>query len=208
MIYKGPVAAETLLADLTLLGESRETLRESAIEFSGVWVGRAPFDGPKRYVSQLLDHAKLDDVEQYYQRYLTAARKLPNPPTGPMVEGLKTLAIMASQRKKFTEQVDYLEEAVALVAEAPDLRALLREARERAKEGAEHSLAALLEKVTTEPKNGKAYLALADAYRRNGEPEKAVENYKNALRNEPSLFVAAGKLAWILATHPLSLIHI
>lgn len=203
VIYKGPTTTETLLADLALLNADPEALRKAGTPFSGRWAEEAPFVGPKKYIAQLLDHKKLSDTERYYERYLAVERQLPEPPTGPMVEALKILANIGSQRGNLNAAVAYLEEAVALVPQAPDLRVLLKDAQEKAsKAPLENSLEILLAQVKREPKNGKVHLALGDAYRENGKPAKAVESYKNALRNEPELFVAAGRLAWMLATHP------
>ncbi|MGJ8655728.1 MAG: ASPIC/UnbV domain-containing protein [Akkermansiaceae bacterium] len=202
VIYKGTVSSETILADIALLGAQPEILRNAATPFSGLWASSSPFVGPKSYITQLLDHKKIDDVERYYQRYLTLERTNPNPPTAPMVEALKVLSTIASQRKDFNNSVAYLKESVALVPQAPDLRALLKQEQDKAEKALGQSVEGLLAKVTADPKNGKAHLALADAYRNSGEPVKAVESYKNALRTDPDIFVAAGKLAWLLATHP------
>ena len=136
------------------------------------------------------------------QRFVNVELGLPNPPTAPVIEGLKTLASISGHRKNFNQQVDYLKKAVALVPEAEDLKLLLSSAKQNAKLIESNSLENLLAKVAAEPKNGKAHLALADVQRANGKAVEAVESYKNALRTDPSLTVAAGKLAWLLATSP------
>ncbi|MGJ8724735.1 MAG: ASPIC/UnbV domain-containing protein [Roseibacillus sp.] len=203
VIYKGPVAAETLLADLALLEADSETLRSNATPFAGIWADGPPLVGPKSYVTRLLDYKKLADAERYYRRYVEMERSLPDTPSGPMIEALKFLALLASRTENFAPAVAHLEEAISIVPEDPELQQLLKEAQEKLK-GATPTdlLSPLLAKVEAEPKNGKAHLELADAYRNLGEAAKAVESYKNTLRNDPKLFVAAGKLAWILATHP------
>lgn len=203
VIYKGPASAKTVLADLPLLNADSETRRKGATPFSGRWADAPPLAGPKSYVAQLLDHKMLADTKRYYERYLAVERKLSTASIGPMVESLKTLAAIASGRGDFNTAVTHLKEAVNLVPQAADLKALLAEAEDKSKTTRPNkALQALLDRVATEPTNGKAYLDLGDAYRSIGNPAKAVESYKNALRNEPKLFVAAGRLAWILASHP------
>ena len=201
VIYKGPVTTDTIIADMKLLDAPAETLRHHATPFNGLWVSPAPFSSPKRYIKQLLDHQKVNDTERYYKRFVDVELRLPNPPTAPVVEGLKTLASISSHKKDFNQQVNYLKQAVALVPQAKDLQTLLQKALFSANQTEKKSLENLLAKVAAEPKNGKAHLALADLQRAKGLAAEAVESYKNALKTDPSLSIAAGKLSWLLATH-------
>ncbi|MGJ8724733.1 MAG: ASPIC/UnbV domain-containing protein [Roseibacillus sp.] len=203
VVYKGPVAAETLLADLALLEADSVTLRNKATPFSGRWAAGPPLIGPKRYVARLLDFKKVVDAERYYRRYLELERKFPDSPSGPRASALKFLAFVASGREDYASAISYLEEAVSLFPQEPEFQQLLKTAQDKRRlSSPKETLKPLLAQVEAEPKNGQAHLALADGYRDMGEPAKAIESYKNALRREPGLFVAAGKLAWILATHP------
>ena len=200
-IYKGATTAETVLADMALLDASPEILRDQATPFSGRWAGAPPLIGPKKYIGQLLDHTRVSDTERYYERYLTLERQLPEQTIGLMVDALKNLAVITSQRGDARAAVSYLQEAVALVPESADLQLRLENMKKKAEQiSAEDPLPSLLAQVEKDPKNGKAHLALGDAYREKGKTVAAVESYKNALRNDPKLFVAAGKLAWIFGT--------
>lgn len=200
VIYKGPVTASQLLNDIELLGENSQTLRKAATPFSGRWAEEAPLIGPTNYVKQLLDHEEIEDLETYYQRYLDLEFQLPNPATTPMIEAQKTLASIALSRKEFHAAIDYLTEALALAPQAPELLTLLQKAQRQAQ--AQKNLEDQIAAVKKNPQIGAAHLALGDAYRDLGNHQEAVTSYKNALRNDPQLLVAAGKLAWILATHP------
>ena len=202
VLYKGPIASKALLSDLTLCGADAETLRQNGTPFSGFWAEEAPFVSPQGYITQFLDYKRVKDVKVYYERYLKLERTDSNPSVGAMVQGLKTLATIATERQKFSAAVAYLEEAIALAPQAPDLQPLLQEAVNSAANSERDLIANLLAKLETEPKNGEVHLALGDAYRQSGESKKAVESYKNALRANPRLFAAAGRLAWILGTHP------
>ena len=203
VIYKGAANAETILADMALLGADPETLRNEGTPFAGKWVSPVPVVGPGKYVAQLLDHKMVADTERYYERYLKIERQYSAKPISSMVDGLKILATIASSRKNFEGAVSYLKEAVDLAPQAKDLQPLLKKAEMGVfKARAESSLEPLLAKVQANPTDGNAHLALANAYRTSGKTAEAVESYKNALSNDPKLFVAAGRLAWILATHP------
>ena len=202
VLYKGPVEAETLLADLVLLEADRETLREEATPFSGRWASRPPRIGPQNYVLQLLDFQNLADTRRYYARYSESERRNPSAMVETRVSILKNEAAFVSQFGDFEIAISSLEQAAALAPQDPELPVLLKDAREKAAQSPKGQLEALLAQVEAEPENGKAHFALADAYRERQEFAKAVKSYKETLRRDPKLYVAAGKLAWILASHP------
>lgn len=202
VLYKGPVSAETLLADFSLLGAGREALRKEATPFSGTWASAPPRVGPQNYVLQLLDYKNLADTKRYYARYLASEQRKPYALVETRVDTLKSYAALSSQLGDYQIAVLALREVGALTPQDPEWSALLEEAQDKLEESSKSQLESLLAEVAAEPESGKAHLALADAYRARKDYAKAVESYKQTLRYEPKLFVAAGKLAWILASHP------
>ena len=206
VIYKGPVSAEALIRDLALLDADRETMRKAATPFRGRWAGHPPSIGVSRFVGQLLDHNQLDDAKKFIFRYLASERRAPSASVSPMVGALRYSALFAMLSRDYEAAIVALEEALAIVPEDAEFQGLLAEAKAqiaKQKAGkAQSPLANLLAQVESNPKSGKAHLDLANAYRDLKDYPNALASYKNALRNDPKLFVAAGRLAWILATHP------
>ena len=209
VIYKGPVHPEALIHDLELLDADAETLRKAATPLTGRWTGSPPSIGVSDFVRQLLDRNQLSNAEKFVSRYLTSERNAPNATLSSMITALRTSALLVSNRGKYTEAMASLKEALQLTPQNLEIQSLLAEVEAKANiagqavtEKAQRELAALQAKVEAAPTSGAAHLALADAYRANGNYSKAIEGYKNTLRNDPKLFVAAGKLAWIFGSHP------
>lgn len=203
VIYKGAVSAEALMRDLALLDADRETVRKAATPFTGRWADGPPSIGVTRFVGQLLDHKQLDDAKRFISRYLVSERKDPSARVSAMVSALRYSALFSNLSHDYEAAIVALEEALAIVPQDAELQGLLAEAQAQLTNQKKQSpLANLLLKVESEPKNGQAHLDLANAYRDLNDYPNAIAGYKNALRNDPKLLVAAGRLAWILATHP------
>jgi tetratricopeptide (TPR) repeat protein len=67
-IYKGPVRAAQLLADLKLAGADANQRRDASIPFPGVWVGDAGRADPQRVANLMLDHDEADAAIEYLER--------------------------------------------------------------------------------------------------------------------------------------------
>lgn len=64
------------------------------------------------------------------------------------------------------------------------------------------ALQMLNQAIETLPETSRHYMLRAQCFLSLGQPEKAVVDYKNALKVEPDYFLANNNFAWLLATHP------
>ena len=78
VIYRGPVSVDQALADLQLLGESSEALRDEATPFTGQWRAEVPKANPMRVLSQLVDANKLSEGIEYLERYAAILAESPD----------------------------------------------------------------------------------------------------------------------------------
>jgi tetratricopeptide (TPR) repeat protein/thiol-disulfide isomerase/thioredoxin len=67
-IYKGPVHADQLLADLKLSTASPDQRRDASIPFPGVWLNKAGRADPLRVANLMLDHDEPDAAVRYLDR--------------------------------------------------------------------------------------------------------------------------------------------
>ena len=69
VIYKGPVAADQVIADLELLDLSPHALRKRAVPFPGRWITDPGPADPLRVCSQFIDHTDIQAGISYLERY-------------------------------------------------------------------------------------------------------------------------------------------
>ena len=76
-IYKGPVSAHQLLADLKLLDASPLLQRDAAVPFPGRWDSKLSLSRPEPLVDLLIGAGQHDEAMAYLRKYLARKTKVP-----------------------------------------------------------------------------------------------------------------------------------
>ncbi|MEZ5329657.1 MAG: ASPIC/UnbV domain-containing protein [Verrucomicrobiales bacterium] len=231
VIYKGPVSSEQLIADLALLGAEPEVLQTEAAHFPGVWIEGPWPPTPTVMIDKFMSFGKPEAAKAYLDAFTVTGDDRANQGLaesyflvanelriqGNDKESLgayaRTLALNPGKTRahldmgtvlfklqRYADAVPHLQAAVDAQPDVTNTRKMLSLALIQSRnyaEAAEH----LRRLIDADDKDPIARLWLGHALIRLRKAAEAVVEFRESLRLEPDLFVAANELAWLLATH-------
>jgi len=127
VIYRGPVEAGQLLADVKLLKASPEVLRRAAVPFEGRWFDGVPGVSPNRVSSQFIDMSMIGHAVRYLLRYADQFAGLDLSPGDRLRVGdaYFTAAVLLKENGAFARAVEVLQKGVASNPDDLRIRSLL-----------------------------------------------------------------------------------
>ncbi|MCB1096510.1 MAG: ASPIC/UnbV domain-containing protein [Verrucomicrobiae bacterium] len=231
VIYKGPVSSEQLIADLALLGAEPEVLQTEAAHFPGVWIEGPWPPTPTVMIDKFMSFGKPEAAKAYLDAFTVTGDDRANQGLaesyflvanelriqGNDKESLgayaRTLALNPGKTRahldmgtvlfklqRYADAVPHLQAAVDAQPDVTNTRKMLSLALIQSRnyaEAAEH----LRRLIDADDKDPIARLWLGHALIRLRKAAEAVAEFRESLRLQPDLFVAANELAWLLATH-------
>jgi tetratricopeptide (TPR) repeat protein len=237
IVYKGPVSAEQLVRDAKLLEADSKTLRAEAVHFPGVWIDGPWPATPTVMIDKFMSFGYPEAAKSYLDAFTVASDKRANQglaesyflvaselrlqrnEAAALTAYAKALELdpdktrihlemgtIHFKHRRFAEAVPHLRAAVQAHPDVHNTRKMLSLALIQSKlyEEAVPHLAHLVRANANDP---MAHLWLGHALVRVRKAGDAVYHFRTSLRLQPSSFVAANELAWLLATHSSSKIR-
>lgn len=123
VIYKGPVSAAQLLADLPLLSAPPARWREAALPFPGLFISKQADPMPLRVNAQFVDHGEIAEGVDYLKRYAQVAEGAPDVNPRTLGDVYFVIATLTQNNGQNEQALDYYRRALAFNGE--DFRVLL-----------------------------------------------------------------------------------
>jgi tetratricopeptide (TPR) repeat protein len=229
IIYKGPVAADQLIADAKLLDAPPEEVVASSVPYAGKWLGQPAGTAPNSIAIRFVEGGFQRETEQY----ILQLEK--HPDVNPMYNRADANALLAAiyvDQNRLTEAADAFRRALQFDPNHRQAHIELARVLARLKDfagAAEHYRHALeprpndpelrlnlgmalyqagdAESAISELKHANllrpsavAYHHAGNAYIRLGRPREAIEQFRAAVQLDPRFGPALNNLAWLLAT--------
>ena len=181
-IYKGPVLADQLLADLKLAAASPGQRRDASIPFPGVWLNKAGRADPLRVANLMLDHDEPDAAVRYLDR---AARILsPQKDVVGYKETLGDIHYMAGLLKQGPGSIQSYTTARDLMPRDVRVRSALARQLSSAGRG-EEAAAEALAALAISPADPDLQNGLVEVYEKGGQYAKARTALEQMLASNP-----------------------
>ncbi len=211
-IYKGPVSAEQLIDDATLLGAPADQIMQYATPFPGSWLEAPPVTQPRAAAISLLEHGYVEQSEAYLRQLLP--RFQPSEAVGEQVTDAENtrrqeyssmqqfLAAIEYDKGNFKAAADHYQQSLDLFPTGPlALKEMYRTSmRLKDYERAAQCAQTLLQ---SQPDDSEWLANLAEARSQQGKIEDAIALFDQslAIKVDPNAAFTAGKLCEQLGDH-------
>ena len=200
VVYRGPVSADTVLADLSIVDDPPVQLRSSSLPYPGKWIrplGRpSPIDFASRISERFGDtvaNAYLEHLVQLAARSRQAATRPGDDAShddpysiSPIWEGhaFRSLGTMALAEGRFADAESYSKRAIELIPN--DFRSYSNRGAALAKMGRlQDALVALNRALELRPDRPSVLVNRAFVYSQIGRPADAIGDWETLLRTDP-----------------------
>ena len=229
IVYKGPVAIETLLSDSELMTAERDSILNAAIPFGGKWLdspgGSTPLHLALKYVEAGLNRAARDYLESLVEQRdrhpefvtssvfnLYGALLLDDEQLEAALEAFQASLQLDPQNRQAHIELGTLLARLGRGTDAvPHFDAVLRATPNDPELHYRRGVALLQSGKLSEAKsaltksvelraNVGVYMQLGNLSIQLRDPREAIKNYETAIRLKPTLVHSANNLAWLLAT--------
>lgn len=184
VIYKGPVSAQQLLADAKLLDATPEEIVAASVPYAGKWLGQPAGSSPNQIAVKLIEGGFLKETEEFILQLSNSEHRNPN--YNP-AEAQVFLGAIYLDQKRFEESARAFRNALKIDPNHRqshiELAGVLVQLRDF-KNAAFHFEHAL-ERRGNDP---ELRLKLGMARLHNGEIDKAIQQFEQAIQLRPTAF--------------------
>ena len=199
IVYKGPVDAKSLLADIEIASANLTERRNASIPFAGRWAAYPPESDPGFVVGMYIDNNRVPDAIAYLKSYNEATRVLDSKTLKPtsLEDTFFTLGLLLREQQQWKDSLTAFESS--LQHKPTNVRALHEVAKLHLQSGAIAKAAENFSSIVElDPNDFDALRTLALIKSQSGERTEAIDLFRKSIAIRPKDATVRMALAEVL----------